>query len=425
MANIVGVIGSYYPNFSANGQIMKNIVDVLKKEHDVKVIATKNNFGLANTCQYEGYEIERVTDKATSFHNYCVKKKHEASNTFVRSYYNICLQIKRGLMLIKKTFRSASIDKGLVKKYINQLEKVNADFPIDVIIPISLPYEGIVASIEFKKSHNNVKVIPYQLDHFSESNTLHNFEFLKQIRYNRHINIEKHCVENADHFFILPQLKDHYSKSEFKSFQDKITVLEHPLLNEKNIVSVKENIPMDNFITLTYTGTLMKDKRNPSYLLDMLKLTDRNEKICLNLYHMGDCDDLINSYKSDLGDRLQNHGRVTLDKAFAAMNKADILINMGVTDGNQVSGKIFDYFSLGKPIVHLYFFDEDPNLVYLKDYPLSLCLKIEKDKVDQNAKLLIDFCKDNRGKLLKFEEVKEIFYYATPDYVASEFLNKI
>ena len=44
--NIVVLAGNYYPYFSANGNCINNIINELKKEHNVIVIAEKNDFAL-------------------------------------------------------------------------------------------------------------------------------------------------------------------------------------------------------------------------------------------------------------------------------------------------------------------------------------------------------------------------------------------
>lgn len=426
MANILIMAGHYYPHFSANGSIMKNIVDQLKMNHNIKVIAIKNSFELNDLCEYDGYEIIRVNDFNTCFHNHCEKKKQTSTSFVGKKFYNYLLQAKRLLFLSKKILSSKSIDNLLVRKQLDAIEKINNTFPIDVILPVCLPYENIVSAIKYKKINANVKVLPYQLDHFTESNTLHNFEFIKRLRYNNHIEIEKEVLDNADHYFILPQIEKHMSRMEFERFSEKITVCEHPLLEQKKQIKDSNKINFDDKkCNLVFAGSLNKRKRNPSYLLELLKTIPQSENICFNVFHLGDCNEVINNYKADLSDNLHNYGNVPLNIAFEAMSKADVLINMGVTDGNQVSGKIFDYFAFGKPIVHLYFFDEDPNLVYFEDYPLVLCLKIDSIGSDENAVKLLDFCKLHAGESLSFEEVEKIYYYATPKFVTTEFLKVI
>ena len=106
------------------------------------------------------------------------------------------------------------------------------------------------------------------------------------------------------------------------------------------------------------------------------------------------------------------------------MNDSDILISIANKINNQVPSKIFDYLSFGKPIIHLYHDDSDPYLNLLKEYPLALCVKMDKDKIQDNALKIQKFCKSNSGKIISFDEVQKRYYYATPSFVASKFSEK-
>ncbi|MEK3995627.1 hypothetical protein MKY29_12800 [Psychrobacillus sp. FSL K6-2365] len=420
MANVVVMAGYYYPYFSPNGNIMKNILDELKKEHVVKVIAVKNHFGLSKTEEYDGYEIVRINEFSTCFHNYFEKKKQNA-NFLERNSYNFLLQVKRISLLLRKISRSTSLDDSIIKKHLNALEKINGYFPIDVVLPVSLPYESFIAAKEFKNANSNVKVIPFQLDHFTDSQTLHNFDFIKRFRYRKHIEIEKDCINKSDHYFILPQLKEHFNDKTFEELKNKITVCEHPLLKD---IEIKKNTDMgfsDRHINLVYAGALYKEIRNPKYMLDMLKCIPSEENICFNVYHFGDCDDIINEYKKELEEGLQNNGKVTTEESFAAINNSEVLISIGNSISNQVPSKIFEYFSFGKAIVHLYNNDDDPYLELLSNYPLSLCIKMDENNLKENSKRLLEFCKTNAGKTVDFEKVEEIYYDATPKFVGAKY----
>lgn len=317
MMNIVILTGAYYPYFSPNGSVMKNIVDELKKHHNVRIIATRNRFELSQTCEYEGYKILRVNDFETCIHNYLTDKLHNSNNVTSRQYYNLLLQGKRVAFFFKRLIRTTSINKSLVKKQISALKDINNTFSIDAIIAISAPYESIVSAIEYKMLNDTVKILPYQLDHFSEANTLHNFSFIKRLRYDKHILIEKNCIKNSCHYFILPQIESHYSKEEFRSFENKVTVCEHPLLKEKEDLEENNQIMfLQNKVNIVFAGTLNKKKRNPKYLLNMLNLIPKSEGLCLNVFHMGDCDDIIDNYKYILGDGIKNFGQVPLDVSF-------------------------------------------------------------------------------------------------------------
>ncbi len=420
MVNVVVLAGHYYPLFSANGSIMKNLIDELKTEHKVTVIAVKNNFILSDYEEYDGYNIIRLNEFATCFHNFCERKKHSTKG-LMKNVYNFLLQSKRGLLLLKKVLKKESLDYTQIKKHYKTLQKLNESFPIDVILPVSLPFESFVAAVMFKKVHPNVKVLPFQLDHFSDSETLHNFSFIKKLRYNKHIEIEKECIKNSDKFFILPQLKEHYDDKEFIHFQDKITVCEHPLIKAKVINDLNTIKSHDNRINLVYAGSLYKDIRNPKELLDIFNFIPSDENICLNVFHFGNCNEIIEDFKGRLGENLQNHGQVPSEVSMSAMNDSDILISIANKINNQVPSKIFDYLSFGKPIIHVYHDDNDPYLNLLKEYPLALCVKIDNEKVEDNALKILEFCKSNSGKSISFDKIQEKYFYATPSFVASKF----
>ncbi|MBM6839360.1 hypothetical protein H9X77_14275, partial [Clostridium saudiense] len=143
----------------------------------------------------------------------------------------------------------------------------------------------------------------------------------------------------------------------------------------------------------------------------------------MHMYTGGDCGEILEKATKSLDGVIKNYGFVPLNEALKAMRSADILISIGVTEGNQVSGKIFDYFATGKPIVHLYFKDDDPNLKYFKEYPLALCLRIDEVLIDKNCVKFSEFCKEYAGRKIEFNEVKKIFYYATPKYVTEQIIS--
>lgn len=420
LANVVVLAGHYYPFYSANGSIMKNLIDELKTEHEIIVIAVKNNFELSDYEEYDGYNIIRLNEFATCFHNFCERKKHSAKG-LKKNIFNFLLQSKRVLLLLKKVLKKESLDQSLVKKHYNSLQRLNENFPIDVILPVSLPFESFVAAAKFKKTYPNVKVLPFQLDHFSESETLHNSSFIKKLRYKKHIEIEKDCIKNSDHFYILPQLKEHYGDKEFIHFHEKITVCEHPLIKAKVVTELNTIKFRDNCINLVYAGSLYKDIRSPKYILDILTYIPSNENICFNVFHFGNCNEILEDFKDRLGVSLQNYGQVPAEISLSAMNDSDILISIANNINNQVPSKIFDYLSFGKPIIHLYQDDSDPYLNLLKEYPLALCVKMDNEKIKDNALKIQEFCKSNSGNIISFDEVQKKYFYATPSFVASKF----
>jgi TPP-dependent 2-oxoacid decarboxylase len=110
-----------------------------------------------------------------------------------------------------------------------------------------------------------------------------------------------------------------------------------------------------------------------------------------------------------------NHGRVSKSEADAAVRSADILVNIGEAKGKQVSSKIFEYMSTGKPIIHLAYVEDDAVSKILEKYPLALCLVQNLLYKDANVRLTEKHITENRSKVLSFEDVKSIYPEALPE----------
>ncbi len=428
MANILFVTGDYYPYFSPNGSVIKNIIDELKKEHSVVVLSTKNRIGLETKISYDNYEIHRVNNYYSMLYNYSSLRYKNSESVISKQFFNKLLQSKRLLYFLYKAISKNSLNKNLINLQIKQMSKIYTEFKFDVIIPISMPIENIVSAIRYTELNNqSIHVIPYQIDHFSDSPTLHGNKLLKKIKFKSNLKMEEEILQQSSYYFIFPQIDNHMKKYHSSMVEkDKIIVTEHPLIVDKSKThSISKYRFNKNKINLVFSGMLNVKVRNPNYLLNIMNLLSEENKLCLNFFHVGDCDAIINSYKNKLGENLQNHGQVSLKESFEAMNEANILISLGVIDGNQVSGKIFDYFSVGKPIIHLYYFDEDPNLKYLSKYPLSLCIKIDPKMNKENARKINKFCIENYNKKIDYPSVEKIFEDATPKYVSDKFNEKI
>ena len=426
MLNIVVLAGEYYPHFTACSNCINNIAQELKKENKITAIVGKNDFNMEKTCDYDGIRIIRISDNFTCFHKFCEDKIASSNSIASKIFYFLLLQFKRVLFASKNLFRLESIDYGQVGKFINELEQLDKMEPIDIIIPVSAPYECIVAATNYKKQNLDVKVIPFQLDHFAEANSINKFKFVKKLRYPRHVTLEKNSLEFCSHMFILPQLEKHYKDEIFTKYSKKITVAEHPLFknqqNVKNAVDRERKLNSNEKIELVYAGSLDLKIRNPMYFFRVLFESPIKKKICMNLYSFGNCRAIIDKYRRLLEDILVDHGRVPLETALKAMGTADILISIGNDAKNEVPSKLFDYLSYGKPIVHFYFRDDDAYIEYLRPYPYALCLKMDEKLINKNVELFSNFCINSQGKSVCFDDLYKIYYYASPRYIAGQFI---
>ncbi len=57
---------------------------------------------------------------------------------------------------------------------------------------------------------------------------------------------------------------------------------------------------------------------------------------------------------------------------------------------DRMSGKIFEYMGLKKPIVHLSGCVEDPDVKYLERYPLAVVAKTYEQGIEERCKMIVD-----------------------------------
>lgn len=93
--------------------------------------------------------------------------------------------------------------------------------------------------------------------------------------------------------------------------------------------------------------------------------------------------------------------KTRLEKAY---DKADAFISIAEKNGKQMSSKIFEYMSYGKPIIHIYYVDDDVNLKYLKQYSKALCIKASADDILYNRTMIALFLSGMKNR----EESKAI-----------------
>ena len=143
-----------------------------------------------------------------------------------------------------------------------------------------MPIESIASAIKYKLDHNPlINVIPYQIDHFADSPTLHGHSILRKIKFKEHLKLEETFIKNWYHYFIFPQIYSHIKK--YKQLNDnifKIEVTEHPLLTDKtNSYVDNSGFFKDDKVNLLFSGMLNKKSRNPKSLLDILSLLKKRK----------------------------------------------------------------------------------------------------------------------------------------------------
>lgn len=406
--NIVFIVGSYYPFYSAVGKCVGNIADGMAKDHNVTVVCQKSRSEQNNVDTHNHHKIVRVETREGLIRNGLISKM-QSQQGLNKQIYKLMLNAYRISRVIKTYLSPVTIRYELVDQYLNIL--VNLSEPIDLIIPASMPFEAVVAAVQYGQDRET-KVMPYLFDQFVDSDTLHRHRFNKKLKRRNNLELERRVLSGASNVLAMHSLRDHF-ESELQNVEN-IFYVEHPLLliNENLRAVILDG---DDSIQISYIGGLHKGYVTPEYLLELFANSNM-ENARLNFYITGNCTKIVNKYVKRLPQRIYNYGTVDKQTADQKLAQSDILISIGETKGVQLSSKIFDYMSNGKPIVHFYSANNDINVKVLQRYPLSLCLKQDYDELAENVILFDEFCKVHSGSNLLFEDIEEAFYEATPEY---------
>lgn len=412
MKNIVFILGNYYPNYSATAKCAGNIANVLTEKNNVIIISSKTTVNENDIEFHNKQKIVRIQTKNNRLRQ--VLNKEIRENIGIKKKINILrLKLVQGIAYLKCMLSKNSLKRDLIKAYIDALDNIKED--IDIIIPVSFPYESIEAAIEYAKDKPQIKIIPLLFDPLVESNTLHRNKINKSLKEKKHLELEKRMIENSKLIISIYHQREHFL-SRFKEYIEKFIFIEHPLLiNYENLIN-DIDVTDENFIKLIYTGTFDSKIRNPEYFLKIAKLACEKLDMQVNMFTFGNCEKIIKKY--ELESKIKNNDPICFEEAMKNLADSNILISVGNIDNHQAPSKIFDYIALGKPIVHFYRNDFDINIEILNKYPLALCLRESEEELENNLKSFIDFCVTNKDSRLKYEDVQRIFYYAEPKYVA-------
>ena len=148
----------------------------------------------------------------------------------------------------------------------------------------------------------------------------------------------------------------------------------------------------------------------------MFEEYSKAEEATLDFFSKGDCEAKIAETAKRVSGIRQNGyvPEAVLDEAIA---KADVLVSIGNRFSRRVPSKLITNLSYGKPVVHISLQKDDVFAQYLEQYPLGLVL-YAWDPVEENAKKLGQFTKENRHKTVGFTEVATALVKNNPAYSA-------
>lgn len=413
---ILFVTDASHPNLTMNGVVIKNIIDYIEADNTAGILSLKQRYN--DAAVYRNIKIKYV--RPVSYFIYAFREKQfKAVNCFLADMYGFITIFIRIYSILQRIFSKNGFYDLLMKDLNKAMDVCLDEEKYEYVVLIGRPFEAFGAALPLVKKYRNVKFIGYQVDNFVTGEDVNYPKFLLKRRNRKRAELLDQCSKNFWRYFIFDSV---YVKEKVY-FQNKSCLkrIGLPLiLNQRTNIRHLNMADRGDKINLVYAGSLLRGFRPPEDCLDILQQLVQMLEVHIDFYHRGDCDDILNVYAKKSNGTVVNHGTVSSDKAYQAVNSSDVLIAISNYAGDQVSGKTFDYISTGKPVIFFYYHDHDLNIDFFKKYRLGLCIKMSAQKVRSNAENICRFIKENWKRTVSFDEVEKQFWQYTPKYIADE-----
>lgn len=251
---------------------------------------------------------------------------------------------------IRGNFFVPDARKFWIRPSIKVLTKYLEDNPVDLIFSSSPPQSVHLIAMALKKKFQ----IPWLADFRDPWTKISYYPDLMLTKWadKKHKSLEKKVLKFAD----IVTTVSWSCQQDFETIGErKVEVITNGY--EDNIPIPKIQ-PDSDFFTLSYTGTLSRD-RNPLVIWEGLKeLVDENPDLLqkLKIRFIGNIDDSVFDSLNDLGlsQIIERVGYVNHSKVFEYLASSNLLLLIGIPgDKGVLTGKLFEYLYSRKPIISI------------------------------------------------------------------------
>lgn len=308
----------------------------------------------------------------------------------------------------------------LQRRYVREIEALCQREAFDWVVAVSAPHYPTFA---LAAANIPCKKAAYWLDPYAGSPYYTGKKYLRR---------ELRLYQKLDAFFITDLMAVQNKETALAAFEAKIVPLPFPNLikhcpertNSPQVAKSPQN-NSDEIIKCVFVGSFYRAIRTPQHLLRLF--AGLPEDITLTIaggWEFGSDAGDFPAEAAALGSRLTLLGRLPLAEAYRQMCDADILVNLGNQNPNQVPSKLFDYLSTGLPVLNLCATKVCSSVPVLKRYPYALSVP-EQAADAQTLGVVADFCRNMKDKRLPFEAVAALYPENTPAAVAQCFVEAL
>lgn len=385
--NILLLCPQYGNQNNANGLCARNLSKELQKEHNVFCISNDYSSGEGDKTKFYSVD-EPYFDKLT-------QKKNK--NLFYKLWFYIYAAFRYPIVFFTYPNVSPIVN---IKKY-RLAKKIIKKENIDMVVGFYRPFEGVDVVRKLSKKMPHVKTVAYYLDNLLDGN---NGKTVKNIKYRRGINYLNKSIKTIDKIILPPSEKP---------ISDNSFISEFPMFIDYPIVSNGFKFE-DNFINITYIGSLDENNRNPTKVLELLSRCKADKPLKVHIW--GNVTAKIEKIISEYKNLVEYHGYVNNENVQYIYSISDFLLNISnKVTYKMMPSKIFQMFSTGKHILNYCEVEYDVTKSYFCGYPGTIELNNDTI-VEELSNIITKFL----GKGVRVN--KDLYLKCTPNFIVNNIL---
>ena len=405
---ILLITSDFLPSPSANGVCAYNLAKVLEERgHNVHVLSPRKLHEPKEEV-IEGIPVRRILIHPIT---------ESIRNVKVRNF------IHRVNIAIHFFMYPLTSVIAIVNYAIN-IKKLISKCGVNRLITLNNPLLGCLSTALVKRFlRNGIRFVVFDLDSFS--NTIEGQYISHDLRDKLLWRWERIILNSADLVVVMDNHMEHYSKQRYYIYREKIRTAGFPVLRIRS-TNLKATMPKSQEnINCLFFGSLSLSYRNPDVACHVF---EGIPSISFSLYgNAADTVKMLNSISSITNGRVTHKGFVPYIRGQELLENADFLVSIGNRESDMVPSKVFEYASFCKPIIHFFFFPEDPVIVAFANYPLLLLLDSTLP-INKLIEKVQQFIKETYGCRADAAVIQKLFIKNTPEYsinLIEEFLTQI
>lgn len=402
MKSILVIVAHYSPDPSSVASCLHPLLQELSKAYSIDILTDRKRLEDSSYEKCENLAIHRIENFRLMAVNKLNDLKKINFTRFTKLFTRFFILALKTLYYLRYDLFAREQGSGgwTVKRAYQKYLELNDQHPYDMVISASLPFQSHFIAEKIKKNRgDSILWHAFEFDPYAYNDSI----VVNRFRRRQMRKSEANLFDRCDHLWLTLELFNFYQATSSFRLSPKVTPLPYANLVPIELSPIKKchNYVQGKEISCLFIGSFYHDIRNPGKLLDLFSKVDSDIKLFLMTnFSEEEIQEISPADYTPNVIPLQSR-----DSALYNLMQADILVNVGNNVESQIPGKLFEYMSTGKPIIHFSKIDNDPALPYLARYPKALVINEWSPDFTDYVSLLEAYCRENRGVELPFEDI--------------------